>query len=275
MKLKNGFEFKYCCASGALGFDGRGYWWERPFVNPDLVTLITKTLTFLPRAGNYRWWKFWKTFRITKKYTLNALGLPNPGYLYWIEKIYPRIKHKNIIPSICPFTVDEATAMTLALNPLNIRAIEINISCPNTVEQFDPIAIIQAVLIASKHPVIVKIGLSHNYLRLCEIFRNRIVIDAINTIPWSVVRQDQSPLHPFDGGVSDENTAKTARFVLTDIKKRYPNVQVISGNGIFSYEEAKLRFDLGADAISFGTMYILTPWQPAKIIKRLERSNVS
>lgn len=270
IKLTNGFEFKYCCASGALGFDGRGYWWERPFVNPAKLTIITKTLTFLPRKGNYRWWKFWKTFRITKKYTVNAFDMPNPGYEYWITRIYPRIKHPNVIPSICPFTTDEATAMVLPLNKLNIRAIEVNISCTNTVEKFDPIEIIAAVLACAKHPVIVKIGVSHNYLRICEVFRNRVVIDAINTMPWSVFNKEPSPLYPFEGGVSDEQTAKIARYVLTDIKKRYPIIQVISGNGIFTYEEAKLRFDLGANGISFGTVYVLAPWRPKRIIEQLE-----
>jgi len=271
IRLANGYECKYFCASGALGFDGRGYWWERPFVTPDSLAVITKTLTMLPRAGNYRWWKPWETFRITPKYTLNALGLPNPSEDYWIKRIYPGIRHKNIIPSICPFTTDEARLMVLALNPLNIRAIEINISCPNTVEKFDPIEIIQAVLVYSKHPVIVKIGVTHNYLRLCEVFRNRIIIDAINTVPWNAVKKEPSPLYPLEGGISNEETAKTARYVLQDIKTRYPGIQVISGNGIFNYEEAKLRFDLKADGISFGTIFVLTPWRPERIIRRLDK----
>ena len=158
IRLSNGFEFKYACASGALGFDGRGYWWERPFITPRNLVIITKTLTLLPRLGNYRWWKPWETFNITKDFTVNALGLPNPSESYWIENIYPRIKHPNIIPSICPFNADEARIMTLALNGLNIRAIEINISCPNTVEMFDPIAIIETALVHTKHPILVTTG---------------------------------------------------------------------------------------------------------------------
>lgn len=270
IRLTNGFEFKYACASGALGLDGRGYWWERPFVNPCNFVIITKTLTHLPRAGNYRWWKPWETFKITREYTVNALDLPNPGYNHWIKKIYPRITHKNIIPSICPFNVDEAKIMTLALKELNIRAIEVNISCPNTLENFDPIEIIETVLANSKHPVLVKIGVTHNYLRVCDIFRNRIVIDAINTVPWNLMTTQQSPLFPYVGGVSNKETAKMARIALTHIKRKHPNIQVLSGNGIFDYDEAKLRFDLGADGITFGTVFVLTPWRPEQIIRRLE-----
>lgn len=275
VRFYNGFKFKYCCASGALGFDGRGYWWERPFINPELFVIITKTLTFLPRKGNYRWWKFWKTFRINKHYTLNALGLPNPGYLFWIKYIYPTIKHPNIIPSICPFTPEEAVLMVDALNKLNIRAIEVNISCPNTVEKFDPLDIIWMCLQCSRHPIIVKIGADHNYLRFCKYFGDNIIIDAINTVRWSVVNRSctkkvKSPLYPLEGGVSSKETAKIARFILTDIKDNYPEIQVISGNGIFDYAEAKKRFELKADAISFGTAFVLTPWRPQQIIARLE-----
>lgn len=270
IRLSNGYEFKYACASGALGFDGRGYWWERPFLTTRNVAVITKTLTFLPRLGNYRWWKPWETFRITKDFTVNALGLPNPSESYWIKNIYPGIKHPNIIPSICPFNVDEARIMTLALNGLNIRGIEVNISCPNTVEKFDPLEIIETVLAYSKHPVLVKIGISHDYWRICEVFRNRIVIDAINTVPWNLVMKGQSPLFPLEGGVSNADTAKMARITLEHIKRKHPNIQVLSGNGIFTYEEAKLRFELKADGVSFGTVYVLTPWRPERIIRRLE-----
>lgn len=157
VRLHNGFAFKYCCASGALGFDGRGYWWERLFLNPERFVFITKTLTFQERKGYYRWWKPWKTFRINRNYTLNSLGLPNPGYMAWIHKIYPKIKHPFIIPSICPFSPDEARLMVLGLNKLNIQAIEVNISCPNTVEKFNPLKIIVSCLDYSNHPIIVKV----------------------------------------------------------------------------------------------------------------------
>ncbi len=61
-----------------------------------------------------------------------------------------------------------------------------------------------------------------------------------------------------------------ARITLTHIKRKHPNIQVLSGNGIFTYDEAKLRFDLGADGITFGTVFVLTPWRPERIMRRLE-----
>lgn len=84
------------------------------------------------------------------------------------------------------------------------------------------------------------------------------------------MNKDKSPLHPFEGGTSSKATAKIARFILSDIKDNYPEIQVISGNGIFDYNEAKWRFDLKADAISFGTIFITKPWRPEQIIRKLE-----
>ena len=55
--LSNGHSFEYMIASGALGFDGKGWIWERPLVwlglvRPDLFTVVIKTLTRNPRPGS-------------------------------------------------------------------------------------------------------------------------------------------------------------------------------------------------------------------------------
>ena len=60
IRLSNGREFEYMAASGALAYDGRGWWWEWPLrwcglLDPSLFTIVTKTLTRHPRRGNLRW----------------------------------------------------------------------------------------------------------------------------------------------------------------------------------------------------------------------------
>lgn len=57
IKLSNGYELEFLAASGALGFDGKGYWWEYPLKLLNLFDIslfahITKTLTYLPEKGN-------------------------------------------------------------------------------------------------------------------------------------------------------------------------------------------------------------------------------
>lgn len=59
LTLPNGKTIDFLCSSGALGFTGDGYWWEKPFfwlkwIRPEELTIITKTLTYLPRKDNYQ-----------------------------------------------------------------------------------------------------------------------------------------------------------------------------------------------------------------------------
>lgn len=68
IKLRSGHEFEWMVMSGALGYDGLGWWWEKPlvwagFIKPHLFTVVTKTLTAGPTIGNYRWWKPWDVCR--------------------------------------------------------------------------------------------------------------------------------------------------------------------------------------------------------------------
>src|SRR5579859_3541099 len=127
----------FLSASGALGFDGRGYFWEQPFrwlglLDSRQFTIITKTLTFLPRRGNLRMWCPWRCVRFCKDGVVNCVGLTNPGYLWWLNKPYRYILKKgyDVIVSIMPESPLEAKEMVSALNYCKIVGIEIN-SCPN------------------------------------------------------------------------------------------------------------------------------------------------
>ncbi|MDE7443713.1 MAG: dihydroorotate dehydrogenase, partial [Muribaculaceae bacterium] len=65
---------------------------------------------------------------------LNAVGLQNKGVDYFIEKIYPRIKDcgSEVIVNVSGANIDDYTEVARRLAPLDkIRAIEVNISCPN------------------------------------------------------------------------------------------------------------------------------------------------
>lgn len=68
---------------------------------------------------------------------LNAVGLQNKGIDYFIEHIYPEIKHinTNILVNVSGSTISDYVATAEKLNELkSIPAIELNISCPNVKE---------------------------------------------------------------------------------------------------------------------------------------------
>ena len=69
--LSNGERIEFLTGSGALGFDGRGWWWEYPLrwaglLNPHEFTMGVKTLTLRPRVGNLRWSAPWQPNRLVR-----------------------------------------------------------------------------------------------------------------------------------------------------------------------------------------------------------------
>ena len=279
--LSNGHKFEFCCASGALGYDGEGWWYERPFrwlglIDPYAFTIITKTLTYLPRKGQYKTWKPWQSVRAGLGYVVNAVGLTNPGYQYWINNDYKHVKEKQykVIVSLMPDTVQEAHDMAKDMDDVDVAGIELNVSCPNVKHEskLERICeIVEEFYKNTDHPLILKLGMDQPYLDICMELSNRVqAFDLINSVPWKMVYPyDLSPFkHLGNGGVSGPDIKVFSTVALLKVKKWLPNVQVINGGGITTYREAALRFRLGANAVSFGTVFMKTPWRPNAIVNK-------
>ncbi|OAU15642.1 dihydroorotate dehydrogenase, partial [Lacticaseibacillus rhamnosus] len=149
-------------ASGTFGF-GEGY--AKQYDLNLLGALVTKSTTLMPRIGNQG-----KIYADGPSSTLNAVGLKNPGAevvlhekLPWLASHYPDLP---IIASIAGADVAEYAAVAKKLSAApNVKALEVNISCPN-VDQggmafgTDPsvaAAVTQAVKAASSVPIFVKL----------------------------------------------------------------------------------------------------------------------
>src|SRR3989344_145066 len=121
--LSNKHSFEYMVASGALGFDGKGWWWEKPLVavglvKPELFTIVTKTLTLKPRSGNLNLWKPWKSVRLLPNGgVVNKIDMTNPGIDWWCNKIAPNINfHKTKLVVSIFGEKDELVEMVKRLN---------------------------------------------------------------------------------------------------------------------------------------------------------------
>ena len=62
-----------------------------------------------------------------------------------------------------------------------------------------------------------------------------------------------------------------ARQALADIKSSRIWMQVNSGGGVCDYDEVVTRFNMGANAVSFGSVFIRKPWLPNNIIKKYRK----
>lgn len=279
--LHNGEKLDFIVASGALGLDGRGYFWEKPFIwagilDPSKFVITTKTLTFNPRRGNLDYLRPWRCIRYLGNGNFaNAVGLTNPGYSAWIREYYPKTKGLKIIPSIAPETFCEGMMMANELDDLDIVAIEVNLSCPNSQVTKEGL---EGVFQHSTLPIIIK--LAHNQLDICrDYYEWASAFNLINSVVWSDMFDTESPFkqYGFIGGVSGPIIKEKARQALAEAKIVCGRTPIISGGGIDSCEEVYARYVMGARAFSFGTLFLRKPWLPNQIVtecrKTMENKN--
>ena len=262
MLLSNGKEIsRIVAASGSLAYTGRGWFWEWPLrwfdvIDVKKITIITKTITPRARLGNFRSIKPWQTFRFLENGTVNSFGLSNKGIDWWVNKCYPIIEKNDykIIISIAPNPEDDfdtairevARTAKLIDKCSNLIAVELNSSCPNVCcNEFQTNKIWHFCCCIKENtnlPIIVKVGydVSDYILKFLESSGFVAAIDAINTIPWSVVYGSRtSPLSKFGGGG-------------------------VSGIPIF-----ETALETVADSISLGTVFLQHPFMAGKIIRYL------
>ncbi len=277
--LSNGHKFEYMVASGALGFDGKGWLHERLFLShwkklfdPALFTVVAKTVTFNPRKGNYHWYWPWGCIqpifqdgRIVGM--VNAVGLTNKGIGWWCEEkgIHADRKKIPLVGSILSDNIYELVEMAHILNDFDLVGLELNWSCPNTKGDFleNSQKIIdgcKAVKKVSRFPLILKLSVVHDIKSILPKVEGIVEAISINSVPWVVIFPDRkSPfVHLGGGGVSGKVAQPhTWGFVKTLVSMT--SIPVI-GPSVWEFEDiAKLR-KIGAKAISFGSIFFKFPW---------------
>jgi dihydroorotate dehydrogenase len=274
IKLKNDHELNYVIASGALSYDGKGWLWEKPLyklglIRPSFFSIVIKTITLDPHNGNLRWWKPWTCIRhLPDGSILNKIGLTNPGAKWWFQKIGNKINKEkmNLIGSI-QGTQNELIELTKMFNNIDVVAIEINTSCPNIKlnNTQDIIDNVKAVKKVSRHPIIVKVSVVQDYIAITNALYGIIEAVDLNSVPWErVYPHIQSPLckskNELGGGISgkgaqNENWKAAYRLkMLTSTPVIFPS--------IVSWEDIEEVQEMGADAISFGSIHLPSKWKP-------------
>jgi len=300
IRLFNGHVLEFVAASGALGDNGRGWWHERlicfilwmfclflpkRLFDPALFDKFLKTVTFFPRAGNYRWWKPWDTLRFLPGFlnctgVVNAYGLRNQGFFRALRQIFSRISPKRpMAVSIYPENEEQLETMLHHLNYCaNVVAVELNVSCPNTGEKLGANArkIIRYCEIArniSRHPLILKLSVAHCPAlgTIIPAVMGKVAAIAINSVPWSIFSPEKpSPLaHHGGGGVSGMQAQCFTWAMALDIQTQWPDMPVIWPS-VWTKEDAiKLITEYHAPAISFASLFVRHPTEPTRIVREL------
>ena len=280
--LSNGHSFLFMVASGALAFDGRGWPWEWPLrwaglIDPSLFTVVTKTLTRQPRRGNLRWYNPIRCVRWLPAGAVNAVGLTNPGIEWWCRTIAPSLKkcrHKIVVSIEAENEADTLEMIGMIQKNLhgNIVGIELNASCPNTFADRNQsteriLSICQKAKLESPVPLLLKVGITIDYLKLADELKEIVETFSINSVPWGIAFPDKkSPLARFGGGgVSGKIAQQWTWKIAGELAKT--DMPVV-GASPWEYEDIQKLFDLGVGAVSFGSLFLWHPWRPTHYVRR-------
>ena len=216
---------------------------------------------------------------------LNAVGLQNKGVDYFIENIYPDIKDidSNIIVNVSGATISDYVAVCEKLNELDrIKAIEVNISCPNvkqggmafgtTCEGAAEVA--RAVRKAYSKTVIVKLSPNvTDIVSIAKAVENEGVdsLSLINTLLGMAidVERRRPCLSTITGGLSGPAVRPVAVRMVWQVAHAV-NIPVVGLGGIMDGRDA-LEFMLaGATAVEVGTANFVDPAVTMKIIDYMD-----
>lgn len=264
----------------ASGTFGDGLLMNRLYDVSKLGGIFTKGTTLEPREGNAP-----QRMAETPSGMLNAVGLQNKGLQHYIEEIYPHAIQlgTEIIPNINGSTIEDYIAVASAMNDLKgIRAIELNISCPNVkqggmafgVSEEGIAHIVKEIRAVYRHTLIVKLSPNvTDITRMAKIAESEgaDALSLVNTfLGMAIDSRTRKPiLSTITGGLSGPAIKPIALRMVWQVANAV-QIPVIGIGGITSSEDV-LEFMLaGATAVQIGTHNFVDPLAPIQIINELE-----
>ena len=246
---------------------------------------MIKASTQNPRFGN-------PTPRVaeTQAGMLNAIGLQNPGVdvvlaekLPWLAQHYPNLP---IIANVAGFSNEEYAFVAGKISQApNVKAIELNISCPNVdhgnggllIGQVPDLAYeaAKAAVDVSEVPVYVKLTPS-----VADITQIAIAVEAAGATGFTMIntlvgmRFDLKSRKPIiangTGGMSGPAVFPVALKLIRQVAQS-SSLPIIGMGGVDSAEAAIEMFIAGASAIGVGTANFTDPYACPNIIDNLPK----
>jgi dihydroorotate dehydrogenase (NAD+) catalytic subunit len=241
-----------------------------------LAAILLKGITLKNRDGNA-----YPRMAETASGMLNAVGLQNKGVDYFIQNIYPRIKHydTHLIANVNGSTVEEYIEVTEKLNNLDrISAIELNISCPNVKEGGMSFgiscpsaeAVTREIRRVCNKTLIVK--LSPNVTDISEIAKavegqGADSVSLVNTfLGMAIDAEKRIPLlSTVTGGLSGPAIKPIALRMVWQVYNAV-KIPIIGMGGIMNSTDAIEFMLAGASAVQVGTAIFKDPFIPLQII---------
>lgn len=265
-------------ASGCFGF-GADY--NKYYDISQLGAVMIKATTLEARFGN-------PTPRVaeTPSGMLNAIGLQNPGLRVVMEDILPELAQKHpdlpIIANVAGSTQEDYVTVCQKISQApNVKAIELNVSCPNVKHGgitfgTDPQVakeLTQAVKAVSQVPIYVK--LSPNVTDIVPVAK---AIEAggadgftmINTLLG--MRIDLKTRRPIlanqTGGLSGPAIKPVAIRLIKQVAQ-VSSLPIIGMGGVMTVDDVLEMYLAGASAVAVGTANFTDPYICPKLIEEL------
>lgn len=241
---------------------------------------IVKGTTLEPREGND-----YPRMAETPSGMLNAVGLQNKGVDYFIQNIYPSLKQygDKVIVNVSGAKIDDYAAVCEKLAAeTDIKAIEVNISCPNVKQggmAFGTTCSGAAEVtkaVRKAFPGIVIVKLSPNVTDVTEIARaveaeGADAVSLINTLMGMAINVERMRpcLSTVTGGLSGPAVRPVAVRMVWQTAKAV-SIPVVGLGGITNGRDALEFIMAGATAIEVGTANFLDPACTVKIIDYIQ-----
>ncbi|RIK10159.1 MAG: dihydroorotate dehydrogenase [Acidobacteria bacterium] len=255
------------------------------YVNPaDLGAVTVKSLSAFPWEGNAP-----PRLKTTPGGMLNTVGLQNPGIDAWSRSEYPELAETGatIIASVWGRSPGEfAEAASLVSRMTDIRAIELNLSCPNLESSSSMFAhsslltgeVIRVVRAAIPDRDITLLAkLSPNTTELVSVATAAVEAGAdaltlINTVLGMSIDPSSGRLSTSraPAGLSGPAIRPIAVRCVHEVATALPDVPVIGTGGVTDGESAVEMMRAGATAVGVGTASFFDPRATTKIVTQLQ-----
>lgn len=247
-----------------------------------LGAVTTKTLTLKPASGNPL-----PHIIKTEFGFINSVGLKNPGIKEYLRNELP-FWHEQKAEVICSIGGENMTDFLLLakiLNDTDLRAIEINVSCPNvktgSIFSEDSKKLKELILKIRKlfqKTLIVKLSPNVTDIRLsakAALSGGADVLTLVNTFRALAIHPKTGEFY-FKrkiGGYSGPAIKPMALRAVYEVYNKY-KCPIIGGGGIVSSQDAIDFLRVGAKAIFIGSANYIDPKISIKILEDLEKEKI-
>lgn len=247
----------------------------------ELGAIVTKAISLNPRAGN-------KHLRIaeTKAGMINSIGLENVGIEKFITDKLPILKENNIdfVMNVAGSTISEYVQVAKICNTNNIKAIELNVSCPNVkagclefgTDENSLFELVSEARAVYDGFLIVKLTPNVTSIEKLGIAAQRAganAISAINTLKGTAIKIDfiKGKFYKtiVQGGYSGVGIKPVALGAVSRLTKAV-DIPIIGMGGIETLSDVFEFFIAGAEAVQIGTANFTHPQTAQNLVKELE-----